>query len=317
MTTQAPAATVGQFIEADTEVHFPSVYYAVRLPADGSRRVIARRSTRIHITWADEREALLTFADGDPIVLWGVATNDMARALDSAAENGWYLPYPPDDGTVPFPVEYPPNQIPFLRAFLNHCCTFAHELLTNHEPHSPRLRDADSWNIATDITLDVATINQNRVGMRYYRGVLGYFYDRVQRFEAMPNNPEILGPFEEDWRVALPDLQSLDRYVCGECQDEAGGSRLRDFIHYCNVAAWDAAMDAIERLPIGDTIQYRGRLPRIDRSNPDDLRPHLTANVRDWISNVPNIDGGWRGMMRDFDAAVKRYDRDPSVRVSG
>ena len=58
-------------------------------------------------------------------------------------------------------------------------------------------------------------------------------------------------------------------------------------------------------------------LPKIDRSNPDDLRPHRTQNVRDWISNVPNIDGGWRGMMRDFDACVKRYDRDPSVRVQG
>ena len=213
------------------------------------------------------------------------------------------------------PVEEPPNQIPYQIAFLKHCCTFAHEVLTAHEPHSSRLRHADSWNIATDITLDVPSIQRNRIGMRYFRGLLGYFYDQIQRFEAMPNNPEILGPFEEDWRVELPNLLSLDRYVCGECLDEAGGSRLRDFIHYCNVAEWDAALDAIERLPIGTSIQYRGKLPRINRSNPDDLRPHPTQNVRTWVSNVPTIDGGWRTMMRDFDAAVKRYDRDPSVRI--
>ena len=34
-------------------------------------------------------------------------------------------------------------------------------------------------------------------------------------------------------------MQELDRYVCGECLDEGGGSRLRDFIHFLNVNAWD------------------------------------------------------------------------------
>ena len=51
-----------------------------------------------------------------------------------------------------------------------HCCTFAHELLVDHQPHSSRLRGIHSWNIAPDITLDVDSINKNRVGMRYYRG---------------------------------------------------------------------------------------------------------------------------------------------------
>ena len=253
MTTQAPAPYLGQFIYADTEVDLGGVsYYLVRLASDGSRLILDSNLAALNrSTWPERRASLLEWAEGDPLVLWGASAGvGLTTHFHNAARNGWYLPYPPADGIAIAPVENPPNQIPFLRAFLNHCCTFAHELLTNHEPHSPRLRDADSWNIATDITLDVPTINQNRVGMRYYRGVLGYFYDRVQRFEAMPNNPDDLGPFEEDWRVALPDLQSLDRYVCGECQDEGGGSRLRDFIHYCNVAAWDAAMDAIERLPI-------------------------------------------------------------------
>ena len=37
--------------------------------------------------------------------------------------------------------------------------------------------------------------------------------------------------------------------------------------------------------------------------------------MRTWITNVPRVDSGWQSMMRDFDAAVKRYDRDPLVRV--
>ena len=152
--------------------------------------------------------------------------------------------------------------------------------------------------------------------MRYYRGVLGYYFDQLDRFEAMPGDTLQLTQFDENWRDALPILQGLDRYVCGECRDEDGGSRLRDFIHYCNVAEWDANLTAVERLPIGTSVQYRARLPKINRSNPDDLRPHATQNVRTWVTNVSNVESGWRSMMRDFDAAVKRYDRDPDVRMN-
>ena len=231
-------------------------------------------------------------------------------------ENGWYLPYPTgDETTTPFPVEDPPNQIPHQQDFLNHACTFAHELLVDHQPHSSRLRHVDSWDIAPDIALDVASIEKNRVGMRYYRGVLGYYYDQIVSFSSHPNNPADVGQFEIDWRTELAEMQALDRYVCGECRDESGGSRLRDFIHYCNVSEWDSNLAAVEQLTIGSAIQYRARLPKIDRSNPDDLRPHRTQNVRTWVSNVPSADSGWRSMMRDFDAAVKRYDRDTSVRM--
>ena len=143
---------------------------------------------------------------------------------------------------------------------------------------------------------------------------MGYFYDKITRFAAMPGDTLRLGQFDENWRDEWPIMQALDKYVCGECRDEAGGSRLRDFIHHCNVAEWDAAMDTMERLSVGASSQYRGRLPKINRSNPDNLRPHTTNNVRDWVSNNNSVESGWRSMMRDFDAAVKRYDRDPSVR---
>ena len=159
------------------------------------------------------------------------------------------------------------------------------------------------------------SIERNRVGMRYYRGVLGYYYDQIVRFSAHPNNPANLGPFETDWRTGLDEMLALDQYVCGECRDEGGGSRLRDFIHYCNVAEWDVANNELEQLAIGVSIQYRARLAKINRSNPDDLRPHATSNVRTWITNNNSVDSGWRSMMRDFDACVKRYDRDPTVRM--
>ena len=251
-------------------------------------------------------------ADDAVLIFWGDID---APPTGVGLLTGQYLPYPPLDGIAVRSVLDPVNQVPALREFLKHCCTFAHEVLTDFHPDAPRLRHVDSWNVPPDLDLDVDSIERNRVGMRYYRGVLGYYFDQLARFEAMPGDTLRLGQFDENWRDELPVMQALDRYVCGECQDEAGGSRLRDFIHYCNVSEWDNALTAVEQLTIGSSIQYRARLPKIDRSNPDDLRPHTRQNVRDWVTNVPSVDSGWRSMMRDFNAAVKRYDRDPSVRV--
>ena len=213
------------------------------------------------------------------------------------------------------PVEDPVNQIPYQQDFLNHCCTFAHELLTDFHPHAPRLRHIDSWNAAPDLELDVDSIQRNRVGMRYYRGVLGYYYDRIVRFSSHPNNPDDLGQFETDWRTELNEMQGLDRYVCDECRDEGGGSRLRDFIHHLSITAWDNALTAVVASGSGSSLRYTARLPKIDRSTPDNLIPHVRNNVRTWISNVPSVEGGWKSMMRDFNDCVKRYDRDPRVRM--
>ena len=116
-------------------------------------------------------------------------------------------------------------------------------MLVDHQPHASRLRGIHSWNIAPDITLDVDSINQNRVGMRYYRGRLGYFYDKIEDFEALPGDTSRLGQFDLDWRDELAEMQTIDRDLCDDCQDDGGGSRLRDFIHYCNVAEWDRELD--------------------------------------------------------------------------
>ena len=315
MTTQAPAPTLGQFIDADTVVDLPVNYYVARLTPDGARRVVDYTVALSFYTLEDALERLLAWAEGDPIVFWGTFDRDLQTALNRAPENGWYLPYPPTDGIAILPVEDPPNQIPHQQDFLNHCCTFAHELLVDHQPHSSRLRHVDSWNLAPDLALDVRSIEKNRVGMRYYRAVLGYYYDKIVRFSSHPNNPADVGIFDKDWRTELAEMQALDRYICGQCRDEAGGSRLRDFIEYCNVALFDIEMDATEQLAIGSDIQYRARLPKIDRSSPDDLRPHPTQNVRTWNINVPDVTNSYRSMQRGFNAAVKRYDRDTSVRM--
>ena len=209
----------------------------------------------------------------------------------------------------------PANQVPYQREFFQHCCTFAHELLVDFHPHAPRLRSEDAYNLAPDIELDTDSINRNRVGMRYYRGLIGYYYDKIVRFAALPRDADNRSQFYEDWRVELPKMQDLDRYVCGECRDEVGGSRLRDFIHYCNVAEWDVELEEVETLSVGASMQYKARLPKIDRRDPDNLRPHPANNVREWVTNTNNVERGWRLMMRDFDAAVKRYDRDPAVRM--
>ena len=85
--------------------------------------------------------------------------------------------------------------------------------------------------------------------------------------------------------------------------------------HHLDVAEWDTELDAVVAAGSGATLRYTARIPRINRTNPDHLTPHATRNVRTWVSNVPGVDGGWKSMMRDFNDAVKRYDRDTSVRV--
>ena len=294
--------------ESDTVSHYQLVWI---LP---DTRLIVGRADQTPGIAVDQRFDVRPEEPDAVLIFWGAITDGGARV----SLGGEYLPYTPADGIPVSSDPNPVNQIPHQRDFLNHCCTFAHEVLSGHEPHATRLRHVDSWNLAPDIALDVDSIERNRVGMRYYRGVLGYFYDRIVRFSSHPNDNTNLSQFETDWRTELQEMQDIDRYVCGECRDEAGASRLRDFIHYCNVPEWDNAYTAVEQLAIGSSIQYRARLPKIDRSNPDDLRPHTRQNVRDWVTNVPSVDSGWRSMMRDFDAAVQRYDRDPSVRmVSG
>ena len=303
--------TLGQLITLTTDVTVDQSYEIAVLDSDGSRRVLARH----HFSTTTTVERVLEAFGPTPLVFWGPGdSQEIHTTLSAAGREGWYLPYPPADGIAIVPTEAPVNQVPYEQDFLNHCCTFAHELLTDFHPHAPRLRHIDSWNTAPDIDLDVDSIQRNRVGMRYYRGVLGYYYDTIVRFGSHPRNPDDLGQFETDWRTELAEIQERDRYVCGTCRDEEGGSRLRDFIHSLNISAWDTALDATVASGSGSSLRYTARLPRIDRSNPDDLRPHRTRNVRTWVSNVASVEGGWKSMMRDFDAAVKRWDRDPSVR---
>ena len=146
MTTQAPAPTVGQFIDADTELDLVSgIYYAVRLPADGSRRVIGRMGRAfVHTTWADTRERLLAFADGDPIVALGRAGPGNQLCMDNAlltaqGKTAGISRIRQGMALCHSPSQVPPNQIPHQRAFLNHCCTFAHEVAgTDFHPHASR-----------------------------------------------------------------------------------------------------------------------------------------------------------------------------------
>ena len=303
--------TLGQLLNLNSDVTVDGSYELAILDLDGSRRVIGRD----HFQPLSTVERVLEIYGPNPIVFWGPESNAIHNPLGQAVRDGWYLPYPPADGIAIVPTEAPVNQVPFEQDFLNHACTFAHELLTDFHPHAPRLRHIDSWNAAPDLVLDVDSIERNRVGMRYFRGVLGYFYDQIVRFGSHPRNPDDLGQFETDWRTELEGMQALDRYVCGECRDEGGGSRLRDFIHHLAISAWDNALTAVVASGSGSSLRYTARLPKIDRSNPDDLIPHVRNNVRTWISNVPSVEGGWKSMMRDFNECVKRYDRDPLVRI--
>ena len=161
--------TLGQFVTLTTDVTVEEDYELAVLDIDGSRRVTDRE----HFTPRSTVERVLEVYGPNPIVFWGPHVNTASHnALLNAGRNGWYLHYPTADGIAEAPTEAPVNQVPYERDFLNHCCTFAHELLADFHPHAPRLRHIDSWNVAPDLELDVDSIERNRVGMRYYRGVL-------------------------------------------------------------------------------------------------------------------------------------------------
>ena len=204
---------------------------------DGSRRVI-RSEVLTELRLLPERVVLEVNDGPTPSCLLGTtAPTRMTINIHSALYTGrglegWYLPYPPADGIASVPTEAPVNQVPYERDFLNHCLHVRSRAADGLPPaRADGYATSTPGTLAPDLELDVDSIQRNRVGMRYYRGVLGYFYDQIVRFGAHPRNPDGLGQFETDWRTELSEMQGLDRYVCGECRDEGGGSRLRDFIH--------------------------------------------------------------------------------------
>ena len=241
-----------------TDVAVDQTYEIVIHDSDGTRKVRGSQ----HVDQDSNLERLRAFYGSTPIDFWGPHGQPLHAELAQAVREDRYLTYPPASGVAIPPVEAPVNQVPSEQDFLNHCCTFAHEMLTDFHPHAPRLRHIDSWNTAPDIDLDVDSIQRNRVGMRYYRGVRGYYYDQIVRFGSHPRNPEGLGQFETDWRTELSDMQGLDSYVCGECRDEGDGSRLRDFIHHLVVTPWDNALTAVVASGSGSSLRYTACQPK-------------------------------------------------------
>ena len=144
--------TLGQLLTATTDVTVDQLYELVRLDVDGSRRVTERH----HFAPLSSIDRTLELYGPNPLIFWGPGDlPGIHNALHYAGINGWYLPYPPADGIATVPTEAPVNQVPYQQDFLNHCCTFAHELLTDLQEHAPRLRHIDSWNASPDLELDV------------------------------------------------------------------------------------------------------------------------------------------------------------------
>ena len=133
MTTH-PEVVVGQELflgdlmpESDTVTHY--------------RLVWIRPDTRLALRLSDQTPGIAVDSpvrfDRRPepdavLIFWGDIAADEARLT-----LGEYLPYPPADGVPVASNPDPVNQIPHQRDFLNHCCTFAHELLTDFHPHAP------------------------------------------------------------------------------------------------------------------------------------------------------------------------------------
>ena len=120
--TTTTFAYVGQELTlATTGVELEDVSNLVRIPKDGSRRILERINLA-RFPWAVSAARFAEEWDGDPAILWGAAggsdfANDIRVALEAAEDGVGYLPYPPADNIPTFPSDVPVNQVPYLQRF--------------------------------------------------------------------------------------------------------------------------------------------------------------------------------------------------------
>ena len=218
------------------------------------------------------------------------------------------------------PSPEPPTQVAHLfsgnsDAFMVHCCQFAHHIVANFNYEDDLLFSQDHYNAEPGVRVSDDNAARNRVALWYARVLLGNYYKRLLRFEVLePDSRNIPDGSDLKWQHHLPELREIDAAVCDACG--ANHFWLRDFKRSMNVELWNAAITDVRDVEIAGQSYPQLRLPRIDRTDPDNWVPSAES-VATFGGHRSALERGspWRSAVRDFAAAVKRWDRDPRARA--
>ena len=202
--------TLGQLITPDTDVAVDETYLFAVLDEDGSRRVVGEGF--FSSTTTVER---VIEVRGLNVVFWGPNNiGGLTGALNRAARDGWYLPYPPADGIAVFPVEEPVNQVPEVASFREHASRFAHQLDDALGHHS----------------LTSASEEDRMVTYQTLSSMLGSGWRRYKIWDATAPQELIVGGNYDGtllWKRQRPEYVGIDERMCGQCDIATFARRFR------------------------------------------------------------------------------------------
>ena len=249
--------------------------------------------------------------EGDQIYFTHIGASALRRAIrDATPATRPYITY---DWQV---THEPVNQIPHLfdpewGALMAHACTFAHHIAANYNPHAWMLADGDQYDMLPLTPHTSASNDRNRVVLRYARTLVGLVYDRLEYWERLPaETPAHYVGTNLDWRHRMTRLQDLDEYICSVCGANEFWPREMLF-KLGPVADWITAFDRYTQAE--GSVNYTVGLPKIIKGTTWTPSTELVADSSVNLGSLRSHNF-WKGAVRDFKAAVARWDTDPRVR---
>ena len=217
---------IGDLITAESV--FPegaTGYFDVfEMAEDGSRRVTKRAASALaNPRWHERRQYILSLYDRP--VLWaamGLPTSRLGPAV------GQYAPYPVDPTNL-LAIQLPPsiepvNNIPWTfgwrelndpanpeqGGFLKHACTFAYQMGRGYSPFAYMMGEEAHFDMQPLTPHSDESNHRNRVGLRYWRCLVGVAFRNFERFEGLaPEGDPLIST--RDWRTRLPLMKELER----------------------------------------------------------------------------------------------------------
>ena len=251
---------------------------------------------------------------------WPAGPAQAGRIVDP---DPWYVGWADDDPPV---SREPTTNVTHAQGLYRKVCTFANNIINAHNPGASRYRHLESHSLEHTDAHDADLVARWRIAMRVARLTVGAFYQHVGYFSDLVPNPADAEADFVNWRVRLLEITDLADRICRTCG--RGDYWLRDFADHLNLAAWTREADTITTSPHQADLRIM-RLPEIDWTVPNDIMPAATSLATWGASGVldehgafvdpEKVDadtrGGMRHMIRSFNEALQRYDRDPASRM--
>ena len=309
---------VGDVIAANSVMPPGSVSNGiVLLDPDGSRRIIRARGAYGFLEFG-LREWLIARAAIEIPVYWG-RTGTPAFSSLHRGSGYHFLPYPPADGiAIPASVD-PVTPTPYLdgyhrkegtgadvvityiKGWLEHILTFAHEIDTLYADHTHQLRQPDSYRTLPDMPHNDESNIRNQNGLQVGRGICGHNYEQLVRWGKLRGEDGGSGSIATDWKMQMQGVREDVEAACYIC-DHAHW--LRQFIVKHDYLAWRHALDELVVKTVGERTFSYMRLPKVDKSS-EPWQP-ATGNITTFSGTAPL--NWWKRQMVNWGEAVDEYD---------